>query len=163
MHFYWLGSVTLTAVSQLSFLKVRTRSAKAKHTCSKSRLCAAELGVAWGREPGTAAELIKSVFFQSRKIEGEGPSVPLHSLDWWAQACIQLSSTLAGSARTNWPSRWLPGNPKGFLFCFLVQHCIACWLFFSSFNKMKLSVLYFYFEVREGCLKFCRKPERLIL
>lgn len=101
MHLYWFGSVTLTAVPQLSFLKVMTRSAKAEHACSKSRSCAAELGAAWMREPGTAAELIKSVFFQSQKIEGEGPSVPLHSLDWWARACIQLSSTLVGPARTN--------------------------------------------------------------
>ncbi|XP_010714048.1 microsomal glutathione S-transferase 3 isoform X1 [Meleagris gallopavo] len=35
------------------------------------------------------------------KIEGEGPLVQLHSLGWWAQVCIQLSSNLVGSARTN--------------------------------------------------------------
>ncbi|OXB61214.1 hypothetical protein ASZ78_007200 [Callipepla squamata] len=48
-----------------------------------------------------AAQLTKHVLFQSQKIEGEGPLVRLHSLGWWAQVCIQLSSTWVGPARTN--------------------------------------------------------------
>jgi len=53
------------------------------------------------RKLATAVELTRRVLFQSQKIEGEGPLVQRHSLGWWAQVCIQLSSTLVGSAQTN--------------------------------------------------------------
>lgn len=61
----------------------------------------AVLGATWVGKLATAVELTRCVLFQSQKIEGEGPLVQLHSLGWWAQVCIQLSSNLVGSARTN--------------------------------------------------------------